>query len=82
MTPGGVNKGTILSRSEECIDILDENGLLYKFFMENRFGKFSVHIFTRCCMVAPLLNRLLLLLLLPFLLLLNHLVTSITTFTK
>lgn len=30
------------------------------------FGKLSVRIFTRCCMVSPLLNWLLLLLLLPF----------------
>ena len=44
-------------------------------------GKLGVCIFTRCYMVAPLLNWLLLLLL-PFLLLLSHLVTSITTFTK
>ena len=46
------------------------------------FRRSNVQIFTRWFMVDPLLNWLILLLLLPSLLLLSHLITSITIFTK
>ena len=47
-----------------------------------RFVRWSVWIFVRWCTVAPFRCWVLLLLLLPFLLLLNYLVFSVTSFTK